>query len=453
MRVFIIDLDTGSRRSSSSSSVILRNPSMGMSVSSRKSSSSILSGSISRQNSGSMEETSLAISLKEEPAEETDLDPFSLFENHPSSHLSVPSAEKQKKEALAPLEEGRDLPEGFTIASEVWAKLQELRLEKMRHEMEMHEFQKSVLEMEKKHQQLQTACEEAHEKIEELSATKEALKEARVYDRNNAHVVIKISQGQDEVDALSSNQEEEEKTTLSSNSAGYEESILVARESVESVNGRIRALGGEKIATMDKMKDFRKNINLMQWESKFMEEQKHDLEEHYTDLHMLRVTRTLQNQIRGRPVHGDSRGSNAAHDISRRTESTLVQMQKAHKTKLAKLEKALAKAAAKVDKIRAENASLEQKKEELQVNVRIRERVKGNMGFEAEEKEPAGSGMSAAKARLRNVAMRRKLNDVIRAQKDEIDFLMQQRQKLHERSFPSFANTSRAIQNPDYCAR
>ena len=408
-------------------------------MSSRKSSSSVLSGSISRQGSALMEETSVAIALKDEGDGDLDLDPFSLFENQSTVKLS---AEKQRREALAPLEESRDLPEGFSIAKEVWSRLQELRLEKMKHEFEVRDFQKRVLDMEKKYQQLEESCRASSERKRELNATKEAIKEARVYDRNNALVVLKVNQGQDEV--TSSKLEPE------MSFARYDDGILVERERVEAVNARIRTFGAEKIATMDKMKDFRKNINLMQWESRFMEEQKKDLEEHYTDLHMLRVTRTLQNQIKGQTDLHRPLGQN---DASRRAESKLLLMQKAHKTNLAKLEKALAKAVAKVEKLKVENAKMEKRKEELQVNVKIREKVKGNMGIqglEGEDKEPAGSGMSAAKARLRNVAMRRKLNDVIRAQKDEIDFLKMQRQKLRERSFPSFAHTSRAVPNPDF---
>lgn len=79
-----------------------------------------------------------------------------------------------------------------------------------------------------------------------------------------------------------------------------------------------KALGDEKVLTMNKMKEFRKDVNLMDWERKCMEEQKYDLEEHYTDLHMLRVTRSLQDRIKG------VSSSASATDFATQTEAELV---------------------------------------------------------------------------------------------------------------------------------
>lgn len=45
---------------------------------------------------------------------------------------------------------------------------------------------------------------------------------------------------------------------------------------------------------MTKIKDFRKNINFIEWESRYLLQIVRDLEEHYKDLQLTRVTRNLQ---------------------------------------------------------------------------------------------------------------------------------------------------------------
>merc|ERR1712159_95465 len=53
------------------------------------------------------------------------------------------------------------------------------------------------------------------------------------------------------------------------------------------------------MGVLNKIIAFRKNINLMEWEHKCIEENVNSLEEHYTDLHMLRVKRSLQEFLKG----------------------------------------------------------------------------------------------------------------------------------------------------------
>jgi hypothetical protein len=52
---------------------------------------------------------------------------------------------------------------------------------------------------------------------------------------------------------------------------------------------------------------------------------------------------------------------------------------------------------------------------------------------------------------MRSITMRRKLIDLARAQTDEIEFLRQELDRLRQRTFPSFAHSSRMLAqgNPD----
>ena len=74
----------------------------------------------------------------------------------------------------------------------------------------------------------------------------------------------------------------------------YSDALLIQRSQVEKLNDEIRTAGKEKIGVLTKIKDFNKQINYMHWEHEYMETYIANLEEHYTDLHMLRVTKDLQ---------------------------------------------------------------------------------------------------------------------------------------------------------------
>jgi hypothetical protein len=65
------------------------------------------------------------------------------------------------------------------------------------------------------------------------------------------------------------------------------------------------------------------------------------------------------------------------------------------------------------------------------------------------------SAAADAQAKMKDIVMRRKLTDLVRAQSDEIEFLKHELETLRERNFPRFANPSAAfaekslIPNPD----
>merc|ERR1719181_669083 len=75
--------------------------------------------------------------------------------------------------------------------------------------------------------------------------------------------------------------------------------MLVNRAVIENENVAIRAKGADKKSVLNKIIAFRKNINLMEWEHKCIEANVSNLDEHYTDLHMLRVKRSLQEFLKG----------------------------------------------------------------------------------------------------------------------------------------------------------
>ncbi|OWY96871.1 hypothetical protein PHMEG_00032748 [Phytophthora megakarya] len=70
--------------------------------------------------------------------------------------------------------------------------------------------------------------------------------------------------------------------------------VLRDRTSVEALNDVIQLHGKDQVGILGRIKDFRKSINVMEWEHELLELQTRDMDERYTDIQLLRVTKDLQ---------------------------------------------------------------------------------------------------------------------------------------------------------------
>lgn len=66
---------------------------------------------------------------------------------------------------------------------------------------------------------------------------------------------------------------------------------------VNKVNAEVVRLGGDKVKMLHRIRDFRKSINLIAWEHRYLGRLAADLDEHYKDLQLTRVTRNLQELL------------------------------------------------------------------------------------------------------------------------------------------------------------
>merc|ERR1712072_914864 len=74
--------------------------------------------------------------------------------------------------------------------------------------------------------------------------------------------------------------------------------LLVPSGVVHKFNFSINDFGKEKIGVLFKIKSFRRNINIIDWEANHMQLEAWHLDEYFTDLQLLRVTRDFQRVIR-----------------------------------------------------------------------------------------------------------------------------------------------------------
>lgn len=170
----------------------------------------------------------------------------------------------------------------------------------------------------------------------------------------------------------------------------------------------------------------------MLWECKYLQMMVRHTEEKYLDYHMLRVTKDLQQFLKG------GSGLERQRIAVDKAEATYEYMKKAHSLKLNKLLKIKKKMEKQKKEKAKENSKLRGHVEELERNVSLRSsihraRTSGGDGTQADSNE-------ASRKRMQSIVTRRKLIDLARAQTDEIEFLRQELDRLRQRTFPSFAS-------------
>lgn len=368
---------------------------------------------------GDSMKSAMKSALDDVDAQKRTLDPFA------DEDVSGPTEEeqeaKEREEALAPLSLEADCPEGFEVDEATWAHLQDLRTQKIESELELRKSRRNLSDLEAALTELGDQLDLAEDKIAEVQNRRELLLEQRAVAGSNLELLVRLQQGQDEM-------ESEGVVT------DYSDAILINRRVVEEANSSIRALGSEVVDTLESIKEFRKNINHMLWEHRFLEATAIDTEEHYTDLHMLRVTKTLQEFLKG----GDL-AERRRRDIEK-ADAKLEHVRASHTRSQQKLRKQLQKGRRQLRARAEENERLQAQLKELNASVSVRASI--------QESRSAGRGGAAdpkarASQRMKAITTRRKLIDLARAQTDEIEFLRQELDRLRQRTFPSFAHASR----------
>jgi len=267
---------------------------------------------------------------------------------------------------------------------------------------------------------------------------------------NDIEIMFKLKQGQVEVPQAAV-------------VTDYSDAIVIDQEVVESRNRRIIGLGKDKVGTLETIKEFRKKLNLIQWEYKMLAFQTHDLEERTKDVHMLRVTKDLQALLKG----GDEARQKANIELLERKIEHINANSQAKESMLKKTYNAGAHAC----KLRkAENAMLEKKLRELHQNVTQREhirRIKGGPGGggapgpnDGERPKIIGGGgrieenpaqVQAAQQGFREIKGRHVLLDTAKRHTEEIDLLRKELDRLRQKTFPSFVQLHEdRPANPDF---
>lgn len=239
---------------------------------------SILGG---KERLGPMQEAAQALKNAQQP-DANDKDPFfiDLLQREKLARIA-----ESRIPLLVSLNIESDCPENFSMDQYTWSKLQELRGLRIEKEIQSKRMALEYGDLKRK---LDDLSGEENSIVSDIGSLRLARDETLAYldsIENNLEVLVCLKQGQDEVDKDAAVTE-------------YAESVLVPTTVVDKYNTRIQQLGREKVSVLSRIKQYRRKINLTEWHSDHLAMETRHMEEYFTDLQLLRVTRELQQIIR-----------------------------------------------------------------------------------------------------------------------------------------------------------
>ena len=284
-----------------------------------------------------------------------------------------------------------ELPESFKLDESTWSTLEALRKSKITKEKMLSSAidEHSLLKM--KYEESLEMLNSSSADLAGLKARQISLKSKLEVSEQNTEILVRVRQGQDEL-------EQEAVVTE------YCDAVLLPVETISVVNQEIRRLGLEQVKTLNKIKHFRKSINFMEWENRYMKEQSHDLEEYYTDLQLLHVTKNLQSVMKGDQ-------SNSERERIAKAEARVTIMNRVHEKKCSKLVNVNSKLAQQIRGREEENERLKQQLNEIGDAVSVREAI-----VRSRLDSSAGEGDSERRTtnNMKRITLRRRLIDLVR---------------------------------------
>ena len=383
---------------------------------------------------GSMMESSVLDSHSKEGSITGDgLVPLSMKSPFFHSLKSVERANLEKTKTIPlkePLDFDRDCPDGFssTVDANIWQKLNDLRTARIEREIAEKELMETYIDKKNKLDDLVQDEQAAAKRMEEMRDNIKVVKNELDDLLKNIQVIVSLRQGSDEVDT-------------DAVITDYSKSILIPTNVVDKYNKRVKELGSDKINVMVKIMNFRRKINVVEWESNHTSLEVEHLEEYFTDMQLLRVTRELQRVIR--------EGANIEQAKVRVDKVNIRKdyMTKDAGSKLNKLRSGISAMQKRIESLLEENESLKNNVVDMGKQVEAREVVHKSR---EDARGPAGDPAVMAMRKMKRVVNRRHLVDTARVQAEELDFLRGELDKVRQRTFPSFVRAAKTrLVNPD----
>lgn len=407
-------------------------------VSKMKKQKSSKAGSISNKDAalGPMQLAALALKTAEvESTDKKDKDKDPYFE-------AIVQQERQRvlQDATIPILSAlnleTDCPEGFDIDQVSWSKLQDLRSARIEKEIEGKLLAMKIAKLKQKLEHFDNEDAILASCINDIKAGIDLAGLTLKNISANMEVVIRIRQGQDQVDRDAA-------------VTDYSQSLLIPVIAVGKFNSRIKELGREKIHILYKIKLFRRKINLIGWQARHHDMEARHYEAYLTDVQLFRVNRELQKIIREGRVANLAKVRIYTILISRYTcySSTMLQerierfLQRKEfinhegETRITSLKKTHETLQRQLDERSTECAALEGKIFGLRSQVLLSKSVKSSRD---EARGQSGDLVCVAAAKMKKVVSKRHMIDTARAQAEEIDYLRQELDKMRQKTFPSF---------------
>ncbi|KAG2463071.1 CFA43 protein, partial [Polypterus senegalus] len=331
------------------------------------------------------------------------------FGDRPGSAQAVSEALSHLMSAMDELDAPENIPEDLGLP--VWERFCLSRRTKVKSEQEVKRKALTLAEMQAFLHKRMEEDEQNRQAIENIVENLNVLRDVKVQFQLNLMVQILLKQGQVEVDS-------------DSFITDYSDSVLLHRSVVEDLNGTIKTIGDQKIATMMKIKDFRKGIIIQEWEHLKMKMQMEDLNNKHRDIQMLKFSKELQEYLNERDHE-----SHLMHQISV-LEKTIAAQVKNHQ-KNVKNVKRIIKDIERQIKVKADdNTILDEELKEMIMVVAERQQIYDAVAVE-------DNIALNNKKRYQDIVQRKKLVDLAKTQAQEAAILKDKLEKLRMRTFPA----------------
>lgn len=264
--------------------------------------------------------------------------------------------------------------------------------------------------------------EDERQKVQEDFETI-ATKWQKIQDREeklkfNFEVIVYLKQGQNEVPQLPV-------------ATDYKDAILINTSVVEDENNEIEMRGQKKVRNMEAILTHKTTLKIAQYEKEELTYQIEDFTERAKDVQLYRVTKQTQEIIQGKHQKKDE-------EDKKRLEGQIKQLESNTANRISNIHDNQKKLRREIKEKQQENEQLEAKARQLQQNVDQRKEI---MGLKQNTNQDSESDPSK---RIKEIANRRRLLDVIKQQEEEIMFLKDELDRLRARTFPSFAHLNKA---------
>ncbi len=179
------------------------------------------------------------------------------------------------------------IPEGFTIAENVWTSMQQLRREKIQKEADVEKSKAVVKHMKYLLESVERIQTKAVTTIKDIQSKVQKLKHE--LDTERPHLLLLIQQGNDEI----------KESPLSST---YENAVFINSINIEEINRIICEYGEFKHTLVSKTRKLQKAINKLRWKQELLLLEEHHENEVYIDFQFMHLSNELIMLLHGEEV-------------------------------------------------------------------------------------------------------------------------------------------------------